>query len=183
MCVLVSLKGFIWRDCLILLSLCVLQACEPQRLGTPRPSLASAVIQTVLDHASSVETFVDPKQPLLVDVQSFVNASRSAPDAAVTAADVENAVAGPLHNVTRAAAVRCWKTPWTRNCRIRSDALLIQLDSMSLTSTGLEAVATYFWTDRRDFFSSGIGWTRLRIYLHRSGEEWVVRGTRIEGMT
>lgn len=181
MCVTATLTSLSWieRNCLVLLSFAALQTCEPQRPSTPRPSLASVVINAVLTHARSVETHVDPKQPLLVDAQSFVNASRSATDASITEDDVENALSGRWRDVNRAAAVRCRNT----NCGIQNDALFIQLDSMSRTSTGLEAVATYIWTDRRPSGNSGIGWTRIKIWLHQSGDDWVVQRTRIEELT
>lgn len=168
---------------LIPLWLCVAQGCGPHRAGSPDLSIIDPLTSAILDHAESVDSFVDPQQPLMIDLQSFMAAAQSTADPAATKEAFERILPRRLRDVTRGQAVRCRSRQVPRDCGIRGDALFIQLNGIRRTPDGIDANATYMWTDRRSSGRSGVGWTRLRISLKQSGDQWLVRETSIEGIT
>lgn len=173
-------SGGIWS---LGLTLAALHACAPTRLESHDASAIRAVVDAVRLHAESVKDFVDPREPLLVDVQSFVIGGRAALGEPVSKEDVVTVLPDAHRDVTRAYAVQCPSGAGSRRCGVRGDALFIQLDSMRLTSKGFAAVATYVWTDRRSSGNSAIGRSQIRMTFERSGGEWVLRETRVGSTT
>jgi hypothetical protein len=167
---------------LIALSLYVVQGCV-QHAAQPKDSEVRAVVDAALQHAESVKDFIDPKQPLLVDVQSFVTAGGAAVGGGLTKERVEGVLPQPFRNATRSSAVRCRTTLRSRACGVRGNALFVQLNSMRRTPQGIEAVATYTWTDRRRSGRSGIGWSQIWMRFEQSRGEWVLRETRVGSTT
>jgi hypothetical protein len=115
--------------------------------------------------------------PLLVDLDSFVRLGTGVLGEDLSSEDVREAVGGPVRDADEKSAVRC--SGPSGPCYVRDEGFFIRLDRLARTPSGVEAVVTYMWTDRRGRGESAIGMSQLQLLLKKQeNAEWVLLETR-----
>lgn len=133
-------------------------------------SVAKAAIMGALDQAPTGNV---RRGPVFIDASSFSRLLRAATGEDV---DIESvaAAAGTRAVPSRSGKVTCDYSVGL--CQVAEDGLLITIDSLSLTSTGGEALVTYEFNTRRGSNREFIhlAFVQVRLVLQRDGDNWRV---------
>lgn len=134
-------------------------------------TLAPLGLQGVLTTAPRIE-------PVLVDVNSFVAAARSAGQQVEPGA-MAAALGGQISDVsTDSAVVR----PSEYRFEVRDRGLHVSMDSIAAIEHGYELFMTYRYTEDRAS-SAGIGMAHIGITFTRAGRTWQKRSERVLATT
>jgi hypothetical protein len=138
-------------------------------------SLVPTLVKTAVDDARRSLPPGAGQGPLLIDLESFTVHGSMTVDREFSSDTVAARVGQPFREVGRAEAIRCDFEEGAlvpRTCSIADDGLHLELQCISRTESGFQAVIMYRWTKRSLSRPSTIGTRVLRAWFARHDGAW-----------
>ena len=120
--------------------------------------------------------------PLLVEAASFAAGARALDGSPVPERAVLRAIGGNTRSIRQGEGVVCGASsvnPSVRVCEVADNGVIVRLESLTKTTSGVSAVVSTVTTDRRGPGRSATRTRTVRYSFGERGESWYLAGKAV----